>query len=98
MGFGKYWVVAIFTCFWIILPHLFLLVGLPAIEKTSIEQLTTIENPTIANALFVGVNWFAFYFKMITFKLPDAPPVVSIILIMLLVVNVLAFISIFQKD
>lgn len=97
MGFNKYYVVAIVSLFWVVLPYVFLLMGMPAIDKTSVEVLTNIEEPTVLTYAFVFINWFAFYFKLITLTLP-APGLIKLFLIGLVVLTGLAFISIFRGD
>lgn len=98
MTFQKYITLGIITMFWILIPHIFLFAGRPAIEKTSVQELTEIKEPTILNLTFIFVNWFAFYFRLVTFSLPNVTAVVKVSLLAMVVMTGLSFISVFNKD
>lgn len=95
----KYISLAICTLFWIIFPIIAQLGGMGVFtEYIDVDEFgESIEKPTIVtfgNKLIDGIG---FYFKILTFSLPNAPILVSFIVWGMLVVTILSIILLISE-
>lgn len=97
-NFNKYTVLAIVTLFWIIAPFVFMLLGITGWSYLDVQELTQLENPTVLNVTYVFINWFGFFFRVLTFSLPNVPLLVEILLFCFIPLEALAIVSVFRGD
>jgi len=78
----KYKVIGTISIFYFILPFVFMLpfINITAYNYRDVSEITNIESPTVLNISFIFINWFSFYFKVLTFSLPGAPLFIKIFL------------------
>lgn len=95
---SKYITLGIVVCFWFILPFILSFVGIYSIEKEDFAEIQGIDEPTETNFVYQFVNYLGYFFRILTFSLPNAPRVIKWILFMFIPISVLALISVLRGD
>jgi len=95
---SKYITIGTMAGFWFLLPFAMRFTGLTGYSFIALEELQSFASPSIANYLFIFIEWVSFYFRILTLSLPDAPIIISLFLFICLIGTGLAIISVFRGD
>lgn len=95
----KYITLGIVGVFWLLVPFIAQIAGVTQFSYAIANDFTSgVAKPEGIEIINAFVNWIGFYFRALTFSLPNAPLFIGIFIWILLIVTVLSIVSLFRGD